>query len=69
MYDLQKWLNKFHTAMAAELAAYDSISETTVSHWESEFEAVKRTIVPHESGESSFFVALSIFPVILNLGA
>lgn len=44
-YDLQKWLNRFHAAMAAQVASGQAITTSIVSFWESQFEAIKPSLV------------------------
>lgn len=53
MYDVQRFVNRFTTAMTALIAAGGVVPESVVSGWESEFEVLRPLMIPHDTGMSS----------------
>lgn len=49
MFRMQKFMNRFHTAMAAHVSSCGGVSHMIVSMWESELEIVKPVIAPKQS--------------------
>lgn len=49
-YDLSKFLNRMHTAVAAQLSSHREIPHTMVSTWEQEFEALRPTLLQTNTG-------------------
>lgn len=52
LYELQRFSNKLHTAMAGHIAAHDGVFESVVGSWEDEFEARKPYITRVDTGAS-----------------
>ena len=52
MFDLEKYMNRFHTAVAAQITSTGGTSHVVVSMWESELENVKPVLVPTTTGKS-----------------
>ncbi|KOS19616.1 Regulatory protein LEU3 [Escovopsis weberi] len=65
LYDLQKFLNRFHTAMFAQIAASNSIPEGIIRMWELELEVLKPTIVRYDTEISRIRVLSSMLEVQL----
>ena len=49
-YDIQRFLNRLHTAMFTHITAHGGVHESEVAMWETEFESLKPLISKHESG-------------------
>lgn len=58
MFRMQKFMNRFHTAMAAHVSSCGGVSHTIVSMWESELEIVKPVFAEHPT-ELSVFLELA----------
>lgn len=52
MFDIEKYMNRFHTAVAAQITSTGGTSHVVVSMWESELENVKPVLVPTTTGAS-----------------
>lgn len=55
MFELQKFLNRLHTAMSAQVASHNGVSEAVVRSWEDEFELLKPLVTRVESGMNTSF--------------
>lgn len=53
LFDLQKFINRLHMAMAAEVASYGGVTEGTVKTWEDDFEALRPLVTKVDTGMSS----------------
>lgn len=55
MFDIQKYLNRMHTAMAAHISGSGgSVAEGIVTGWEDEFETLRPVLSRHDSGAYMF---------------
>lgn len=52
MYDVQRYLNRLHLAMASHITSHGFVVESLVTSWEDEFETLKPIILRHNSGTS-----------------
>lgn len=52
MFDLQRYLNRLHLAMASHISSNGNVLESLVSSWEDEFETLKPLLLRHDTGES-----------------
>lgn len=50
MYETQLFLNRFHSAMAAQISANGGVPNTMVAMWETEFESLKPLLVRYDTG-------------------
>lgn len=50
LFELQKFSNKLHTAMAGQIAAHDGVFESMVKTWEDELETLKSFITRVDTG-------------------
>ena len=50
MYDVQKYLNRLHLAMASHITHHGFVPESLVTDWEDEFEPLKPIIMGYDSG-------------------
>lgn len=50
IYDVQKFLNRFHTAMNVHISSNGSVPDMVVSSWEDDFDALKAHLVQHNTG-------------------
>ncbi|EMT70247.1 hypothetical protein FOC4_g10008693 [Fusarium odoratissimum] len=56
-FELQKFSNRLHTAMSAQISANNGVPETIVKMWEAEFELL-RPLVTHVETDFSRFIML-----------
>ncbi|KAM0436126.1 hypothetical protein ACHAPT_003018 [Fusarium lateritium] len=56
LFELQKFTNRLHTAMAAQISAHNGVSEAVVKNWENEFELVKPIVTRVETDCSRFMI-------------
>ncbi|KAM5358712.1 hypothetical protein ACJZ2D_015055 [Fusarium nematophilum] len=56
LFELQKFTNRLHTAMAAQISAHNGVSEMTVKTWEDDFELLKPLITRVETDCSRFMI-------------
>ncbi|KJZ77017.1 hypothetical protein HIM_03338 [Hirsutella minnesotensis 3608] len=54
MYEAQRFLNRFSTAMAAQIGAHGVVPEAVVAMWETEFEALRPLLVRFDTDISRF---------------
>ncbi|KAJ6444705.1 hypothetical protein O9K51_03101 [Purpureocillium lavendulum] len=54
MYEVQLFLNRFHSAMAAQIGANGGVPDTMVAMWETEFESLKPLLVRFDTDISRF---------------
>ncbi|PNY23460.1 Uncharacterized protein TCAP_06602 [Tolypocladium capitatum] len=54
MYEAQRFLNRFHTAMAAQISANGGVPDAVVAIWETEFESVRPLLVRYDTDISRF---------------
>ncbi|GJN66659.1 hypothetical protein PLICBS_000678 [Purpureocillium lilacinum] len=54
MYETQLFLNRFHSAMAAQISANGGVPNTMVAMWETEFESLKPLLVRYDTDISRF---------------
>ncbi|UNI21478.1 hypothetical protein JDV02_007466 [Purpureocillium takamizusanense] len=54
MYETQLFLNRFHSAMAAQIGANGGVPNTMVAMWETEFESLKPLLVRYDTDISRF---------------
>ncbi|KAF4977224.1 hypothetical protein FZEAL_6221, partial [Fusarium zealandicum] len=54
LFELQRFTNRLHTAMFAQISATNGVSETVVKNWEDEFELLKPLISRVETDSSRF---------------
>ncbi|RGP69936.1 pbn1 [Fusarium longipes] len=57
LFELQKFSNRLHTAMAAQILSNDGVPETVVKTWEDEFELI-RPLVTHIDTDCSQLITL-----------
>ncbi|KAH7182795.1 uncharacterized protein B0J16DRAFT_356625 [Fusarium flagelliforme] len=57
LFELQKFSNRLHTAMSAQILSNNAVPETVVKTWEDEFE-VLRPLVTHVETDCSRFIIL-----------
>lgn len=50
MYEAQRFLNRFHAAMAAQIGVNGGVPDTIVAMWETEFESLKPLLVRYDTG-------------------
>lgn len=50
MFDLQRYLNRLHTSMAAQITSGGYVDESIVSGWEAEFDTLKPLLSPRDTG-------------------
>jgi transcriptional regulatory protein LEU3 len=53
MYDIQRFLNRLHTSMAAHIVGTDSVNESIVATWEDEFEMLRPLLHRPDLGTST----------------
>ncbi|KAG9253905.1 putative C6 transcription factor [Emericellopsis atlantica] len=56
MFDIQRYLNRLHLAMASHIASNGHVVESLVSGWEDEFETVKSQLVRHDTELTRFLL-------------
>ncbi|KAI8660591.1 Zn(2)-C6 fungal-type domain-containing protein [Fusarium keratoplasticum] len=56
LFELQKFSNRLHTAMAAQICAHNGVSEAVVRNWEDEFELFKPIVTRVETDCSRFMI-------------
>lgn len=49
-FELQKFSNRLHTAMSAQISANNGVPETIVKMWEAEFELLRPLVTRVETG-------------------
>ncbi|KAF7551019.1 hypothetical protein G7046_g7833 [Stylonectria norvegica] len=65
LFELEKFSNRLHIAMAGQIAAHDGVFESTVCSWEDEFEVLKPLVTRVDTGMDQMYSSLS-FPTILT---
>ncbi|KAH6984971.1 hypothetical protein BKA56DRAFT_582033 [Ilyonectria sp. MPI-CAGE-AT-0026] len=59
LFDLQKFINRLHMAMAAQVASYGGVTEGTVKTWEDDFEALRPLVTNVDTDCSRFMLLLA----------
>ena len=52
LFELQKFCNKLHTAMAGHIASHGGVFESVVRSWEDELETLKPLVTRVDTGKS-----------------
>ena len=50
LYECQRLLNRFHSAIAAQIMPNGEFRDTTVAMWETEFESLKPLLIRYDTG-------------------
>ncbi|KAF5970965.1 PBN1-like protein [Fusarium coicis] len=58
-FELQKFSNRLHTAMSAQISANNGVPETIVKMWEDEFELLRPLVSPVETDFSRFIMLVA----------
>lgn len=56
MFDIQRYLNRLHLAMASHITSNGFVMESLVTGWEDEFETLKPIIARHDTDLSRFLL-------------
>ncbi|CAM1502900.1 Fc.00g076760.m01.CDS01 [Cosmosporella sp. VM-42] len=56
LFELQKFTNKMHSAMAGQIATHGGVFESTVRSWEDEFEILRPLVTRVDTDCSQFFL-------------
>ncbi|KAH7144011.1 putative C6 transcription factor [Dactylonectria macrodidyma] len=59
LFDFQKFLNRLHMAMAAQIAAHGGVTEGTVKTWEDDFEALTPFVTSVDTDCARFMLLLA----------
>src|SRR6478735_10171997 len=51
LFELQKFSNRLHTAMSAQILSNNAVPETAVKKWEDEFEVLRLLVTHVETGK------------------
>lgn len=51
-YELQRFLNRFHTSMHAQTSHVGSVPESAIAVWENELETLKPLLVRFDTGKT-----------------
>lgn len=52
MHEVQRFLNRLHTAMYAQITANGGVTESSVAMWETDFESLKPLLIRYDTGMS-----------------
>lgn len=51
LFDLQKFVNRLHTAMSGHAVAHGGVFESIVKEWEAEFDSLKPMVARVDTGQ------------------